>query len=117
MRLYFSNGKNAYLTVTFFWREYPNYRTLCSSTVLRVVFKFVEHGTVQDRLKTNCGRKKNCSGGKERWHNCSENAADPNSEHKKTSSRDRIETIKCVQKILRKTLKMKAYRRRLVQAL
>eukprot|EP00731_Ephydatia_muelleri_P014451 Em0008g171a len=27
-------------------------------TVLRVVSKFVEHGTVQDRLKTNCGRKK-----------------------------------------------------------
>ena len=58
MRLYLSNGKNAYLTVSLFWRKYPNYRTLCSSTVLRVVSKFVEHGTVQDRLKTNCGRKK-----------------------------------------------------------
>ena len=58
MRLYFSNGKNAYLTVSLFQREHPNYRTLCSSTVLRVVPKFVEHGTVQDRLKTNYGRKK-----------------------------------------------------------
>ena len=58
MKLYFSNGQNAYLTVSLFWREYPNYRTLCNSTVLRVVSKFVEHGTVQDRLKTNCGRKK-----------------------------------------------------------
>ena len=55
VRLYFSNGKNAYLTVSLFRREYPNYRTLCSSTVLGVVPKFVEHGTVQDRY---CGRKK-----------------------------------------------------------
>ena len=39
--------------------------------------------------------KENCSGAKERWHHCSENAADPNSEHKKTPSRDRIEMIKC----------------------
>ena len=58
MRLYFSNGKNAYLTVSLFQREHPNYRTLCRSTILRVVPKFVEHGTVQDRLKTNYGRKK-----------------------------------------------------------
>ena len=58
MRLYFSNGKNAYLTVSLFQRQYPNYRTQCSSTVLRVLSNFVEHGTVQDRLKTNCGRKK-----------------------------------------------------------
>ena len=58
MRLYFSNGKNAYLTASLFQREYPNYRTLCSSTVLKVVSTSVGHGTVQDRLKTNCGRKK-----------------------------------------------------------
>ena len=58
MRLYFSNGKNVYLTLSLFQREYPNNGTLCSSTVLRVVSKFVDHGTVQDRLKTNCGRKK-----------------------------------------------------------
>ena len=95
VRLYFSNGRNAYLTVSLFRREYPNYRTLCSSTVLRVVSKFVEHGTVQDRLKTNkLWKKENCSGGKERWHHCSENAADPNSEHKKTPSRD---TIRCTE--------------------
>ena len=62
VRLYFSNGKNAYLTVSLFRREYPNYRTLCSSTVLRVVSKFVEHGTVQDRLKKKLWKKENCSG-------------------------------------------------------
>ena len=96
MRLYFSNGKNAYLTVSLFRREYPNYRTLCSSTVLRVVPKFVEHGTVQDRLKTNCGRKKlfKCQG---TLASLLRNVADPNSEHKKTPSRDRIETIKCTE--------------------
>ena len=77
VRLYFCNGKNASLTVSLFRRHYPNYKTLCSSTVLRVVPKFVEHGTVQDRLKTNCGRKKTV----QRWHHCSENVADPNSEH------------------------------------
>ena len=97
VRLYFSNGKNAYLTVSLFRREYPNYRTLCSSTVLRVVSKFVEHGTVQDRLKTNCGRKKTVQVPRNVWHHCSENATDPNYEHKKTPSRDRIETIKCTE--------------------
>ena len=40
-------------------------------------------------------KKENCSGAKECWHHCSENVADPNSEHKKTPSRDRIEMIKC----------------------
>ena len=58
VKLYFSNGKNAYPIVSLFRREYPNCKTLCSSTVLRVVSKFVEYGTVQDRLKTNCRKKK-----------------------------------------------------------
>ncbi|KAL5510290.1 hypothetical protein EMCRGX_G005813 [Ephydatia muelleri] len=62
VRLYFSNGKNAYLTA-----------------------------------ENELWKKENCSGAKERWHHCSENAADPNSEHKKTPSRDRIEMIKCTE--------------------
>ena len=68
---------------------------------------------MQDRLKTNCGRKKTIQVPRNVGIIAQKNAADPNSEHKKTPSRDRIETIK----MLRKTLKMKAYRWPLVQAL
>ena len=42
-------------------------------------------------------KKENCSGAKERRHHCSKDATNPNSEHKKTPSRDRIETIRCTE--------------------
>ena len=58
VRLYYENGKNANLTVSSFRRAYPAYRTLCRSTVFRLVAKFEEHGTMEDRLKGHCGRKK-----------------------------------------------------------
>ena len=58
VRLYYESGKNAYLTVSKFRREYPAHTTLCRSTVLRLVSKFEEHGTMEDRLKQHCGRKK-----------------------------------------------------------
>ena len=116
VRLYFSNGKNAYLTVSLFRREYPNYRTLCSSTVLRVVSKFVEHGTVQDRLKTNCGRKKTVQVPRNVGIIAQKMRQTPTMSirrlHLGTGLRQ-----SSVQKMLRKTLKMKAYRRPLVQAL
>ena len=47
---------------------------------------------MQDTLKTNW-KKENCSGAKEHWHHCSENVT----EHTKTPSMDRIETIKCTE--------------------
>ena len=116
VRLYFSNGKNAYLTVSLFRGKYPNYRTLCSSTVLRVVSKFVEHGTVQDRLKTNCGRKKTVQVlwnvgiiAQKMWQTPTLSIRRL---HLGTGLRR-----SSVQKLLRKTLKMKAYRWPLVQAL
>ena len=113
MRLYFSNGKNAYLTVSLFRTEYPNYRTLCSSTVLRVVPKFVEHGTVQDRLKTNYGRKKTV----QVPMNVGIIAQKMRQTPTLTIRRLHLGTRSSVQKMHRKTLKMKAYRRPLVQAL
>ena len=58
IELYYENGKNANLTVSSFRRAYPAHRTLCRSTVLRLVAKFEEHGTMEDRLKGHCGRKK-----------------------------------------------------------
>eukprot|EP00731_Ephydatia_muelleri_P008707 Em0004g1045a len=58
VRLHYESGKNAYLTVSKFRREYPAYTTLCRSTVLRLVSKHEEHGTMEDRLKLHCGMKK-----------------------------------------------------------
>ena len=101
MRLYFSNGKNAYLTVSLFRREYPNYRTLCSSTVLKVVSKFVEHGTVQDRLKTNCGRKETVQVPRNVGIIYQKMQQIPTlSIRLKTPSRDRIVMIKCNRRCL-----------------
>ena len=116
VRLYFSNGKNAYLTVSLFRREYPNFRALCSSTFLRVVSKFVDHGTVQDRLKTNCGRKKIVQ---VPW-NVGIIAQKMRQTPTLSIRRLHLGTglrRSSVQKMLRKTLIVKAYRRPLVQAL
>ncbi|KAL5468869.1 hypothetical protein EMCRGX_G029995 [Ephydatia muelleri] len=116
VRLYFSNGKNAYLTVSLFRREYCNYRTLCSSTVLRVVPKFVEHGTVQDRLKTNCGRKKTVQVPRNVGIIAQKMWQTPTLSIRRLHLGTGLRRSS-VQKMLRKTLKIKAYRQPLVQAL
>ncbi|KAL5499963.1 hypothetical protein EMCRGX_G011440 [Ephydatia muelleri] len=116
VRLYYKSGKNTYLTVSKFRTEYPAYTTLCQSTVLRFVSKFEEHGTMEDRLKQHCGRKKSVrvqaninilakciqrSPHASTWHIHAHTGLDRSS----------------IQKILKKDLHMKTYHPRAVQAL
>ncbi|KAL5494233.1 hypothetical protein EMCRGX_G015522 [Ephydatia muelleri] len=93
-----------------------SYRTLFRSTVLRVVSKFVEHGTVQDRLKTNCGRKKTVQVPRNVGIIAQKMWQTPTLSIRRLHLGTGLRRSS-VQKMLRKTLKMKAYRRLLVQAL
>eukprot|EP00731_Ephydatia_muelleri_P014100 Em0007g1410a len=86
------------------------------STVLRVVSKYVEHGTVQDRLKSNCGRKKTVQVPRNIGIIAQKMRQTPTLTIRRLHLGTRLRQLS-VQNMLRKTLKMKAYRRPLVQAL
>ena len=58
LKLFYENGKNANLTVKLFSRDYPTYNTLSQNTVLLLVSKFEKHGTKEDLVQNNSGRKK-----------------------------------------------------------
>ena len=116
VRLYYESGKNTYLTVSKFRREYPAYTTLCRSTVLRFVSKFEEHGTMKDRLKQHCGRKKSVrvQANINILAKCIQRSPHASTRHIHAhTGLDRSST----QKMLKKDLHMKAYHPRAVQAL
>ena len=116
VRLYYESGKNTYLTVSKFRMEYPAYTTLCQSTVLRFVSKFEEHGTMEDRLKQHCGRKKSVrvQANINILAKCIQRSPHASTRHIHAhTGLDRSS----IQKILKKDLHMKAYHPRAVQAL
>ena len=55
LKLIYENGKNA---TKLFSRDYPTYNTLSQNTVLLLVSKFEKHGTKEDSVQNNSGRKK-----------------------------------------------------------
>ena len=116
VRLYYESGKNAYLTVSKFRREYPAYTTLCWSTVLRLVSKFEEHGAMEDRLKQHCGRKKSVTVQANINILAQYIQRNPHASTRCIHAHTGLDRSS-IQKMLKKDLPMKAYHPRAVQAL
>ena len=117
VQLHLKNGGHASETVRQFKVLYPTNRTLVPSTVLKVVAKFLEHGSVENRWKGNCGRKKTVRTPANIATIGNTMAATPTTSIRRLQAQNPGVTRSSIQRILKKDLGMQGYRASLVQEL
>ena len=117
VQLHLKNGGHVSETVRQFKVLYPTNRTLVPSTVLKVIAKFLEHGSVENRWKGNCGRKKTVCTAANIATIGNTMAATPTTSIRRLQAQNPGVTKSSIQRILKKDLGMHGYRASLVQEL
>ena len=96
---------------------YPTNRTLVPSTALKVIAKLLEHGSVENRWKGNCGRKKTVRTAANIATIGNTMAATPTTSIRRLQAQNPGVTKSGIQRMLKKDLGMQGYRASLVQEL
>ncbi|KAL5486542.1 hypothetical protein EMCRGX_G019037 [Ephydatia muelleri] len=117
VQLHLKNGGHVSETVRQFKVLYPTNRTLVPSTALKVIAKLLEHGSVENRWKGNCGRKKTVRTAANIATIGNTMAATPTTSIRRLQAQNPGVTKSGIQRMLKKDLGMQGYRASLVQEL
>lgn len=116
VKIFYESGKNARHTVRIFKSDYPMYKTLSHTTVLALVAKFENNGTVEDLAKKHSGRKKTVRIPATINTVQQQVQVNPQASIRRIVAQTGLKRSS-VHQIIKKDLKLKPYRPHLVQAL